>query len=289
MSSANDNAMSRFLFAILKQKCLKDIDWNKVAHDPVLVQEISNGHAARMRYSRFRASMLGLEPKRRNSTSPEKKARVTKKRKEDMAKKKAEADGDDASTKAGTVANSSPVTPFADDDLQHNPSESQFVATATSTATISGISGICMPPQPRMHNARYLTPCSDSDVMAAGAAAQASFAPSPASAHSDMLHPDVGFATGPASHHGSRGLAGFCQHASQAYSSQGQGYTPFGYELDAYPAPFAEHEHYQPEQRAAEELGVHAAMLEHEEGSEVGHDHHVMVKHEQWDTQGYDV
>lgn len=55
----NDGAINRLLYAILSQKCLKDIDWNKVAHDPVLSQEITNGHAARMRYFRFKKQMDG--------------------------------------------------------------------------------------------------------------------------------------------------------------------------------------------------------------------------------------
>ncbi|KAL2018649.1 hypothetical protein VTK56DRAFT_552 [Thermocarpiscus australiensis] len=93
--SNNDNAMARFLFAILQQKCLKDIDWNKVAHNPILAQEITNGHAARMRYSRFRAAMLGLEPQRRNRTSANK-SRVSKKKKEDSVKPKKE-EGDSSS------------------------------------------------------------------------------------------------------------------------------------------------------------------------------------------------
>ncbi|KAL2127752.1 hypothetical protein VTI74DRAFT_10233 [Chaetomium olivicolor] len=88
--SNNDNAMARFLFAILQQKCLKDIDWNKVAHNPILAQEITNGHAARMRYSRFRAAMLGLEPQRRNRTNPNNKSRVSKKKKDDAPKPKKE-------------------------------------------------------------------------------------------------------------------------------------------------------------------------------------------------------
>ncbi|THV50107.1 hypothetical protein BGAL_0165g00270 [Botrytis galanthina] len=36
---------------------IAQIDWNKVAHDPILSQEITNGHAARMRYSRFKKQM----------------------------------------------------------------------------------------------------------------------------------------------------------------------------------------------------------------------------------------
>ncbi|KAJ5887587.1 hypothetical protein N7495_007628 [Penicillium taxi] len=51
-----DGPTPKFLYAILKQldlKSVRRIDWNKVASD----LEISNGHAARMRYSRFRNQM----------------------------------------------------------------------------------------------------------------------------------------------------------------------------------------------------------------------------------------
>jgi hypothetical protein len=46
------------------------IDWNKVAHDPILSQEITNGHAARMRYSRFKKQMDGTSAVRRPRTIP---------------------------------------------------------------------------------------------------------------------------------------------------------------------------------------------------------------------------
>ncbi|OAA59421.1 hypothetical protein ISF_06356 [Cordyceps fumosorosea ARSEF 2679] len=88
MTSNADNAMARFLFAILKQKNLKDIDWNQVANDPVLLQPITNGHAARMRYSRFRATITGHEPtKRRNSGEKSSKVSKTSSRRESYAKK----------------------------------------------------------------------------------------------------------------------------------------------------------------------------------------------------------
>ncbi|KAJ5540161.1 hypothetical protein N7513_008493 [Penicillium frequentans] len=45
----------KFLYAMLKQLDLKNIDWNRVAAE----QAISNGHAARMRFSRFRNQMEG--------------------------------------------------------------------------------------------------------------------------------------------------------------------------------------------------------------------------------------
>ncbi|GAO14257.1 uncharacterized protein UV8b_08123 [Ustilaginoidea virens] len=87
MSPNGDNAMARFLFAILKQKNLKDIDWNQVAQDPVLLQPISNGHAARMRYSRFRATVTGHEPQRRNRHGEKDRVSKSSSRKEDSSKK----------------------------------------------------------------------------------------------------------------------------------------------------------------------------------------------------------
>ncbi|RAK74870.1 uncharacterized protein BO72DRAFT_515166 [Aspergillus fijiensis CBS 313.89] len=56
-----DTPASKFLYAILKQLDLRSVDWNLVASD----LEISNGHAARMRYSRFRQQMEGNVPSTR--------------------------------------------------------------------------------------------------------------------------------------------------------------------------------------------------------------------------------
>ncbi|RAH82570.1 hypothetical protein BO86DRAFT_428338 [Aspergillus japonicus CBS 114.51] len=56
-----DTPASKFLYAILKQLDLRSVDWNLVATD----LEISNGHAARMRYSRFRQQMEGNVPSTR--------------------------------------------------------------------------------------------------------------------------------------------------------------------------------------------------------------------------------
>ncbi|KAJ5721829.1 uncharacterized protein N7483_009763 [Penicillium malachiteum] len=50
-----DGPTPKFLYAMLKQLDLKTIDWNRVAVDI----QISNGHAARMRFSRFRNQMEG--------------------------------------------------------------------------------------------------------------------------------------------------------------------------------------------------------------------------------------
>ena len=49
-----------------------------MAHDPILAQEITNGHAARMRYSRFKSAMLGLEPQRRKRNKEKNKVAKSK-------------------------------------------------------------------------------------------------------------------------------------------------------------------------------------------------------------------
>lgn len=51
-----DGQTARFLYTIIKQLDLKAIDWNEVASG----LDITNGHAARMRYSRFKAQIEGL-------------------------------------------------------------------------------------------------------------------------------------------------------------------------------------------------------------------------------------
>ncbi|KAI2674901.1 hypothetical protein CBS147355_6715 [Penicillium roqueforti] len=61
-----DTPTAKFLYTIIKQLDLKSVDWNRVASDV----EVSNGHAARMRYSRFRQQMEGntgaSKPKRKS-------------------------------------------------------------------------------------------------------------------------------------------------------------------------------------------------------------------------------
>ncbi|KIX03654.1 uncharacterized protein Z518_07207 [Rhinocladiella mackenziei CBS 650.93] len=53
---ANDGQTPMFLYTILKQLDLRSIDWNQVAN----ALDISNGHAARMRYSRMRSQFEGI-------------------------------------------------------------------------------------------------------------------------------------------------------------------------------------------------------------------------------------
>lgn len=57
-----DGQTAQFLYTILKQLDLKAIDWNLVADG----LGITNGHAARMRFSRFKQHMEGIPTQPRN-------------------------------------------------------------------------------------------------------------------------------------------------------------------------------------------------------------------------------
>jgi hypothetical protein len=51
-----DGQTAKFLYTIIRQLDLKTVDWNEVASG----LDITNGHAARMRFSRFKAQIEGL-------------------------------------------------------------------------------------------------------------------------------------------------------------------------------------------------------------------------------------
>ncbi|KAI1870017.1 hypothetical protein JX265_003157 [Neoarthrinium moseri] len=156
--SNNDNAMARFLFAILQQKNLKDIDWNQVARNPILAQEITNGHAARMRYSRFRSAMLGLEPQRRNKTSKEKSNRVTKSKKESKdtkSKKDDQVKAESATSPAAGTDRTSPAPRIKQETIPSAYDNRLTPATMSATPT---------PTTQHVIQPRLLTPCSDTDM-----------------------------------------------------------------------------------------------------------------------------
>lgn len=71
-----DGQTARFLYTIIKQLDLKAIDWNLVAGS----LEITNGHAARMRYSRFKQHMEGAttQPRAPRSGKKEKEGKEGK-------------------------------------------------------------------------------------------------------------------------------------------------------------------------------------------------------------------
>ncbi|KAH6645978.1 hypothetical protein BKA67DRAFT_540972 [Truncatella angustata] len=159
--SNNDNVMARFLFAILQQKNLKDIDWNKVACNPLLAQEITNGHAARMRYSRFRSAMLNLEPQRRNRTTKEKANRVTKSKKEpkDSKSKKEDVVKTESVAGSASVAESTEApspSPRIKQERVPPTYNSRLTPASMSTTPAAATHPVVQP--------RLLTPCSDTDT-----------------------------------------------------------------------------------------------------------------------------
>ncbi|KAH8907223.1 hypothetical protein BR93DRAFT_928094 [Coniochaeta sp. PMI_546] len=288
MSSANDTPMTRFLFAILQQKCLKDIDWNKVAHDPILAQDITNGHAARMRYSRFRASMLGIEPQKRNRTTASKN-RVTKSKKDGKIKKSKDGDcvkEDPGSPESGVQETTKLESPRVKQEMSQPPSD-RTMLSSMYTSTSAPISAAHLQSQ---FQGRLLTPCSDSEALVGSS----SYGASPSS---DMLHTDASFDFTESSP---------CAHGHEQMTwNNSHTYSPFGvnFALNAYPPGPCDHQNshmvgdqlgldgqsqlanqdfgvQQHSQFVSEELRVNEAMMEPD-------DNHVMVKHEDWDRTGF--
>lgn len=258
------------------------IDWNKVAHDPILAQQITNGHAARMRYSRFKAALLGLEPQKRNRTNANK-SRVTKSKKEGKGRKVKDGDNikeDPDSRESGAQETAKVESPRIKQEMSQPPPDNG-VLNSTFGVPSATISASAMHSQ--LH-ARLLTPCSDSDALAASS----SYAASPSS---DMLHNESSFDfSGPP----------VCAHGNEHLTwSQNNTYSPFGvdYDLDNYSPGFCGHQHsqlagngltvHQPNQlaggclnhthRTGEELSMSEALFQRD-------GNHTMVKHEDWDS-----
>ncbi|KAL8716819.1 MAG: hypothetical protein Q9225_005881 [Loekoesia sp. 1 TL-2023] len=110
-----DAAIAKFLYTIMKQLDLKSIDWNTVANE----LDITNGHAARMRYSRFKQQMEGptqTTRKPRVSGAPRKRkaiadgeSRLAKKRKKDDESQAKDEKPGEAQAMTGTESNMSSV------------------------------------------------------------------------------------------------------------------------------------------------------------------------------------
>ncbi|KAG8160546.1 hypothetical protein KVR01_010082 [Diaporthe batatas] len=268
MSSNNDNVMARFLFAILQQKNLKDIDWNAVAHNPILAQEITNGHAARMRYSRFRNSLLNIEPQRRNRAGAGK-SKITKSKKETKAKKENEQPIKDDPNARPRSQEDEPQAPKAPPpkikdenrvkrELQQTPSEACVAEPDVPHNPLPDT-------QIQFHN-RLLTPCSDSDLFAISHG----YATSPAS---DVLRHEQ-------AQYDYTGAAAHCGHESASWQPS-PSYSPFAmptYEMDTYNAPasaFCDHQHI----THPEGFGIApSAMMAPDQPQ-------ALVKHEEWDNR----
>ncbi|KAK0386491.1 hypothetical protein NLU13_6326 [Sarocladium strictum] len=136
MATSVDNALARFLYAILKQKNLKDIDWNQVAHDEALIDPCPNGHAARMRYSRYKST---IEKALENGDS-HKRSRTSEKGGVTKPKK-------GSSSRKGSIVKSESGMNLA--------SLAQF---SPASIVSSAFTGDC---HDGILSARFLTPCSD--------------------------------------------------------------------------------------------------------------------------------
>jgi hypothetical protein len=84
-----DSLTARFLYTIIKQLDLRSIDWSQVAAS----LGITNGHAARMRYTRFKQQMEGVTVQPRSSGSGPKKDKVCKEGPEQGKRRKCGARG----------------------------------------------------------------------------------------------------------------------------------------------------------------------------------------------------
>ncbi|KAJ2902370.1 hypothetical protein MKZ38_000687 [Zalerion maritima] len=287
--SNNDNAMTRFLFAILKQKNLKDIDWNKVAHDPILAQEITNGHAARMRYSRFRSAMLGLEPQRRNRTNKDKN-KVVKPKKEPKARR---GNSEEATIKGEPehLIDSDRVKPDPEPLTtarikqegaaqavahSHSPAqqlryESQFLLTPEASVQQHS------QPRDEIHH-RLLTPSSDSDILYSHNQAATTANVVTGSPESLMSVPTCGFDLAAPTITTAAGVP--CGHPDQASSWQitpSQGYST-NFDAAFYPPPSSgsscEH---QPQSSPHQH--------HHDDLSSIMSRHHTpTIKHEGWES-----
>ncbi|MCJ1284261.1 hypothetical protein MMC26_003592 [Xylographa opegraphella] len=118
----SDSATSRFLYTILKQLDHKSIDWNTVASE----LDITNGHAARMRFSRFKQHMEGIPPtprKPRTEPRQHKKAKIEKTAK--AAGKRAKAE--DSNLESGSMDRQAPANSHDDSTHRSNGKKLPFV------------------------------------------------------------------------------------------------------------------------------------------------------------------
>ncbi|KAI9873376.1 MAG: hypothetical protein M1830_000476 [Pleopsidium flavum] len=104
-----DSATAKFLYTIIKQLDLKSIDWNIVA----LQLDITNGHAARMRFSRFKQHMEGIpiSPRkpRISASRPAKKPKLDKADVKKCAQGDTNGKADDAETNVAPRVKTEPV------------------------------------------------------------------------------------------------------------------------------------------------------------------------------------
>ncbi|PHH74671.1 hypothetical protein CDD82_4819 [Ophiocordyceps australis] len=173
MPPNSENILARLLLAIIHQMNLRDVDWDKVARDPVLIEPIPNGHAARMRFARYRNSVTAAVSAKRNRVGPRHEIRRAPR-----------ADKRDPICVLKPDPEQSPSKPMLDMEAIHNsPPFYQFHGpSAPPQASIDANDDkLC---------SRLLTPCSDDMPWSTPVHTQATRAP-PLSAANNSLVPEA--------------------------------------------------------------------------------------------------
>lgn len=218
-----------------------------------------------MRYSRFKSAILGLEPTRRNRTSPNK-SRVTKSKKEPKAKK-------DSTVKSESVPveSVSPEPQLAQDSREGSATmikqetspysfDYRLTPRLTPGLTPGPTSAMSMSSTPGVIQPRFITPCSDMDR----------FSPSPAltSSPADFPQSSFDYRSSP------------CPERPDPMWSQVPPFPTYGgaaYSFDAYENGSCEPcEHPQLRHESPVHIGLPTQSIE-SEGD------YIVVKHEDWD------
>lgn len=217
-----------------------------------------------MRYSRFRQSILGHEPQRRNRNPN--KSRINKSKKESKGKK-------DKDEQIKPDPNTTPDARQEDPKTEFQQSKNDALVKTEAEAqphTSARLTPAELPPvsmaDAHMHfQTRLLTPCSDTDMFGS---AQHGFTTSPVS----DLHHDQPFDY--------TGTAGQCAgHGSSSWHSS-PSFSPYlhPYDLEGYSAPPAFCGGHQ-QGSHPENFGINPSAMMAPDAS------HVPVKHEEWDTR----
>jgi hypothetical protein len=118
-----------------------------VAQDPVLLQPITNGHAARMRYARFRTTVSGGDTQKKHRSSEKSRVSKSKAKKDNLIKSESSAS---LSSYAQVCTFSSRMTQQGCGQRAHNLK--QFSPASAASPYLNDRDDF---------NARFLTPCSD--------------------------------------------------------------------------------------------------------------------------------
>jgi hypothetical protein len=253
-----------------------------------------------MRYARFKTSILGPEPKKQSSATSNKN-RVTKSKKDTKVKKPQDTDSVKEEPDSQVSSNTQETVKEESPRVKHEMSQSSPDMPMLNMNMKSMFSQTSAPmPTANMggqFHSRLLTPCSDSDAMAASS----SYGASPSS---DMIHADSPFdftGSSPCAH----------THDPQHMGwPHGHAYPTYGvnFDMNGYSAGPCDHQN---SQIGGDQLGLHQ-HTQHTQHTQIsGHDfgihqhpelagdelcasdspmrvndHSAMVKHEHWDDGG---